>query len=48
MSSAKVNQGGATGGSQPMSAGDLAELMKAFNEVTLRLEATHETLRAEV
>lgn len=31
-----------------MSAGDLAELMRAFNEVTVRLEATHETLRGQV
>ncbi len=29
-------------------AGDLAELMRAFNEVTARLERTHEDLRAEV
>ena len=28
--------------------GDLAELMAAFNEVTARLEGTHESLRREV
>lgn len=31
-----------------MSPGELAELMRAFNEVTARLEATHDQLRAEV
>lgn len=31
-----------------LSPGDLAELLTAFNEVTARLQATHETLRAEV
>ncbi len=33
---------------QALSAVDLAELMRTFNEVTARLEATHETLRGEV
>lgn len=32
----------------PLSPGDLAELLTAFNEVTSKLQATHETLRAEV
>lgn len=31
-----------------MSPGDLAELMSAFNDVTARLQRTHESLRAEV
>jgi signal transduction histidine kinase len=31
-----------------MSPGDLAELLGAFNEVTARLQRTHESLRAEV
>jgi signal transduction histidine kinase len=31
-----------------MSPGDLAELMAAFNDVTARLQKTHESLRAEV
>lgn len=31
-----------------VTAGELAELMRAFNEVTVRLESTHETLKAEV
>lgn len=32
----------------PLSAGDLAELLGAFNEVTGKLQATHDTLRGEV
>ncbi len=32
----------------PVTPGDLAELMAAFNEVTARLEGTHESLRREV
>ncbi len=32
----------------PMTPGDLAELLSAFNEVTSRLQATHEQLNAEV
>ncbi len=35
-------------GPSAMSPGDLAELMAAFNEVTARLQRTHESLRAEV
>ena len=35
-----------TGGS--LSAGDLAELMSSFNEVTAKLESTHTQLRDEV
>jgi len=31
-----------------LSAGDLAELMTSFNEVSAKLQATHETLRSEV
>jgi len=32
----------------PLTADDLADLMAGFNEVSARLQATHETLRAEV
>jgi signal transduction histidine kinase len=32
----------------PAAAGDLAELLRAFNDVTARLQGTHEQLRAEV
>jgi signal transduction histidine kinase len=35
-------------GSAGLSSADLAELMAAFNEVTARLQRTHENLRAEV
>ncbi|MEM7754465.1 MAG: histidine kinase dimerization/phospho-acceptor domain-containing protein, partial [Planctomycetota bacterium] len=38
--------GGSDGGG--LTPGDLGELMSAFNEVTTKLEASHETLRAEV
>lgn len=34
--------------SAPLSPEDLSELLSAFNEVTARLQATHETLNAEV
>ncbi len=33
---------------EPLRAEDLAELLSAFNEVTARLQSTHETLSAEV
>lgn len=33
--------------SEPLSPADLGELLSAFSEVTARLQATHETLRAE-
>lgn len=35
-------------GAGAMSAGDLAELIGAFNDVTVKLQATHESLRGEV
>lgn len=37
-----------TGPKAPITAGDLAELMSAFNDVTGKLQATHEQLRGEV
>lgn len=40
--------GGSAAPATALSAGELAELMRAFNEVTVRLEATHETLKSEV
>ncbi len=36
------------GGASSLGAGDLAELLRAFNEVTSKLQATQETLRSEV
>jgi signal transduction histidine kinase len=49
MSSGGDNSVGvAPGMKSNLSAGELAELMRAFNEVTVRLESTHETLQAEV
>lgn len=38
----------ATHAKAPITAGDLAELMSAFNDVTGKLQATHEQLRGEV
>ncbi len=37
-----------SGAERALSPGDLAELIASFNEVTARLQATHEGLRAEV
>ncbi len=40
--------GGVGGGAGGLGAGDLAELLRSFNEVTSRLTGTHELLREEV
>lgn len=39
---------GAAAGDSSLATGDLAELLRAFNEVTAKLQATQETLRSEV
>src|SRR5262245_49927759 len=38
----------AASGAPALSPGDLAELLGAFNDVTTRLQSTHDTLRAQV
>jgi len=48
MSTATPNPAGVPGPARVAEAADLAELLAAFNEVTSRLQSTHETLTSEV